>query len=367
MKFKAAHAKAEGWAGVSKACVDQLGTLDGDFNLGFLYVTDGLAPDLSSILTFVRETTQIEDWVGAAGYGVFGGGQEYTDVPAMAILVAAMPSEDFRVFEANDGFDEFRVDHSHWIERAAPPCAIVHGDSRNGDIGGIIAGMAEESSAFLIGGLASMEASESLIAGKVTGGGLSGVMLSSRVPVATGLTQGCVPIGPVHSITDVRNNVLISLDERKALDVLVEDLGPGRDIRTIGGLVHVALPISGSDTGDYLVRNLTGIDVERGLVAIGEIPRPGDQVMFCARDRESARKDMGRMLKDLHARAGATPKGGIYFSCVARGPHLFGIDGVELGMIRDALGDFPLVGVFANGEISHDRLYSYTGVLALFL
>ncbi len=41
MKFKAAHAKAEGWAGVSKACVDQLGPLDGDFNLGFLYVTDG--------------------------------------------------------------------------------------------------------------------------------------------------------------------------------------------------------------------------------------------------------------------------------------------------------------------------------------
>ena len=29
--------------------------------------------------------------------------------------------------------------------------------------------------------------------------------------------------------------------------------------------------------------------------------------------------------------------------------------------------DFPLVGFFANGEISNHRLYSYTGVLALFL
>lgn len=367
MRFKAAHAKAEGWAGVSKACVDRLGPLDGDFNLGFLYVTDGLAPDLSSILTYVRETTHIEDWVGAAGYGVFGAGQEYTEVPAMAVLVAAMPSEDFRVFDAGDGFDEFRVDHRHWIERAQPPCAIVHGDSRNGDIGEVIAGMAEESSAFLVGGLASMDAAESQIAGKVTGGGISGVMLSSRVTVATGLTQGCVPIGPVHSITDVRQNVLIGLDDRPALDVLVEDLGPGRDVRTISGLVHVALPISGSDTGDYLVRNLIGIDVERGLVSIGEIPLLGDRVMFCARDRESARKDLSRMLEDLRERAGGTPKGGIYVSCVARGAHLFGVDGVELEMIRDVLGDFPLAGFYANGEISHDRLYSYTGVLALFL
>ena len=36
-------------------------------------------------------------------------------------------------------------------------------------------------------------------------------------------------------------------------------------------------------------------------------------------------------------------------------------------MIRDELGDFPLAGLFANGEISNDRLYGYTGVLALFL
>jgi small ligand-binding sensory domain FIST len=30
------------------------------------------------------------------------------------------------------------------------------------------------------------------------------------------------------------------------------------------------------------------------------------------------------------------------------------------------LGDFPLVGFYANGEISRDRLYRYTGVLTLF-
>jgi small ligand-binding sensory domain FIST len=45
---------------------------------------------------------------------------------------------------------------------------------------------------------------------------------------------------------------------------------------------------------------------------------------------------------------------------------MFGTPNSELGLISDALGDFPLVGFFANGEISHDRLYGYTGVLTLF-
>jgi small ligand-binding sensory domain FIST len=35
-------------------------------------------------------------------------------------------------------------------------------------------------------------------------------------------------------------------------------------------------------------------------------------------------------------------------------------------MIHEALGDFPLTGFFANGEIHHDTLYGYTGVLTLF-
>jgi small ligand-binding sensory domain FIST len=45
---------------------------------------------------------------------------------------------------------------------------------------------------------------------------------------------------------------------------------------------------------------------------------------------------------------------------------MFGRRGAEQALIRDALGDVPLVGFFCNGEISHDRLYGYTGVLAVF-
>ena len=66
-------------------------------------------------------------------------------------------------------------------------------------------------------------------------------------------------------------------------------------------------------------------------------------------------------------RAGDNPRGGVYFSCLGRGPNTFGEQSAELMRIRAALGDVPLVGFFCNGEISHDRLYAYTGVLSLFL
>lgn len=368
--FRAAHAEADGWAQASKACVDRLGALDEDFNLGFLYVNEALAPDLSSILTFVRETTRIEDWVGAVGYGVCASGREFFGPPAMAVLVAALPSDSFHVFPSvTESLEAFHVDHGDWVKRSEPVFAIVHGDSQDGRVAEIVARLAEETPAFLVGGLASMAGARNVVAGKATGGGVSGVMFSSRVAVATGLSQGCTPLGPVHAITEARGNVLIGLDGRRALEVFMEDIGEeiAEDLGRVAGYIHAGLPVRGSDTGDYLVRNLIGIDPDKGWLAIGDTVEPGGRVMFCARDRDSAIKDLRRMVEQIKTRAGGTPKGGVYVSCVARGPNLFGADSEELRMIRDELGDFPLAGFYANGEISNNRLYGYTGVLTLFL
>jgi small ligand-binding sensory domain FIST len=91
------------------------------------------------------------------------------------------------------------------------------------------------------------------------------------------------------------------------------------------------------------------------------------QLLFCRRDRQTAREDMTRMLKSIKQGLYGQPRGGLYFSCLGRGPGLFGEEHGELAMVREALGDFPLVGFFCNGEISHNRLYGYTGVLTLFV
>ena len=89
--------------------------------------------------------------------------------------------------------------------------------------------------------------------------------------------------------------------------------------------------------------------------------------MFVRRDEQAAREDMQHMLTQLRRRTAAAPKGGIFISCVGRGPAMFTPANRELEMIKKELGDFPLVGFSANGEICNNRLYGYTGVLALFL
>jgi small ligand-binding sensory domain FIST len=150
--------------------------------------------------------------------------------------------------------------------------------------------------------------------------------------------------------------------------VFREDIGPqlAQDLRRVGGIIFAGLPVTGSDTGDYLVRNLMAIDPGQGWIVLGAEVSPGDPIVFCRRDPDSAKQDLARMVKQLAGRLKGPPKAGVYVSCVARGASLFGEEGVEATVIHEILGDFPLVGFFANGEISRDRLYGHTGILTLF-
>lgn len=370
--FRAAHATAPAWRDAAAAILVELGDLTPRHKLGFLYVTDAFADALNDIVVFMRQTTGVRQWVGTVGLGVVGMGKEYFDEPAMSVLVAPIDDEAFRLFtDAEGDIDAVREANKDWLAKADTPLAVVHADPRIEDVAGRIEEFASATNGFLAGGLTASRGRFAQIAGEVDEGVVSGVMLSlHHVPVQLGLTQGCSPIGPTRTITGAEENILFTIDNRPALDVLKEDIGEvlARDLRRIGGYIFAALPVPGSDTADYLVRNLTGIDQESGAVAIGDLVETGDPIMFCRRDPDTAVEDLKRMLGDLKRRAGGNPiKGGLYFSCVARGPNQFGPDSAELGMIRDALGEFPLAGLFANGEISNDRLYGYTGVLALFL
>ena len=174
-----------------------------------------------------------------------------------------------------------------WIETVAPTLALVHGDPRCPDLLRATADAAAASGAFLVGGLMSHNTPQPLLAGQIGTGrdnagsfgaaGLSGLLLTSEVAVATGLTQGCMPIGPVRRIDEARDNVVMTIDGRPALTVFYEDIGPelARDPRRLGGVVFVGLPVPGSDTGDYLVRNLMAIDPRSGWIAIAAAGRAG--------------------------------------------------------------------------------------------
>ena len=156
-----------------------------------------------------------------------------------------------------------------------------------------------------------------------------------------------------------------------ALDLVIERFDPGPE-----SLGEVEARIVGREVADVVVLPRTAIrnanqvlivDEENRLLAIGEWVERGDAIMFCRRDAAAAEQDMHRMLDEISAALDGPPRGGIYYTCLARGPNLLGTDSEELKLIADRLGDFPLVGFFGNGEISHDRLYAYTGVLTLFV
>ena len=137
------------------------------------------------------------------------------------------------------------------------------------------------------------------------------------------------------------------------------------------------------------MRHLIGLDPGRRGVAIGDVAELGTPLAFCARNVEAARRDLMRICAEVReevepetlplatalalrdASAGdALPASGIagaiYVSCAGRGGAHFGAPSAELAIVRHALGDVPLVGFFAGGEIARASLYGYTGVLTVF-
>jgi len=372
--FKAAFAAGDAETLGSRLAM-QLGR-DDAATLGIVYVSEPAAAALRGLVDELTEATGIANWVGGVGLGVCAMGEEAYEQPAAAVLTAAVPPDAFRIFASTgDPGADLPRHHGKWIEAMQPLLALVHADPRCPDLLRATVDAGSASGAFLVGGLVSHRTGATLVA-KTAGsndsglgsGGMAGLMLAPQVGVATALSQGCVPIGPTHRIDQARDNLVIEIDGKPALSVFQDDLGPelSQNLRRLGGVIFAGLPIAGSDTADYLVRNIIGIDPQNGCILLGAEVSPGDPILFCRRDPNSAIEDLSRMVKQLAGRLSGPPKAGVYVSCVARGVSLFGETGVEAAVIRGTLGEFPLVGFFANGEISRDRLYGHTGILTLF-
>jgi len=402
---RAVQAVGEDWSAAARALADALGRA-GDADtlgragdgaaLGFLYATDTLADDLGSVVTFLRQRTGIEHWIGGTGIGIFSGrapatDREYFEAPALVALVVSFAGAEGDAEGAPGEAGAFSV-FTLGLDGVAAPAlpadalpadtmtAFIHADPMNEDTPDAIAQLAAAGPGFLIGGLTSARDRNVQIADGIAEAVLSGVAFAPGVQLATGLTQGCVPVGKAHRVSEVDGNILQGLDGVSALDALKADLGEefagdvdndmDNDMENVAGLVHMGIPVPGSDTGDFTVRALAGIDPSRGWLLIGEAVEVGDSIFFVRRDGRSAEIDMIHMLENLKHRtldAGQKIKGAVYISCIARGPAMFDEPGREMALIRDVLGDFPLAGFYASGEISASRLYGYTGVLTLFV
>lgn len=379
-------------------------------SLGLVYFTDhyvGAAQDILDQLS--AELPEVVDWTGTVGIGIAANNVEYFDEPALAVMLCELPVDQYRVFSGVSplprGFDA--------------QSALVHADPSTPDLAELIAELADRTtSGYLFGGVASSRARTVQVAwsgagnlrgqghaGGVFQGGFSGVAFGPGVRLVSRVTQGCFPIGRQRRITACDGHVILEIDGMPALDTLLAELGVSLD-RPREALEAVRATLAGitseaakgmTPTGfgeDTIVRHIIGLDPARRGVAIAERLDVDQMVAFCRRDVQAARADLMRVCAEvrdelepmemslsaaMELTAGELPRastghephdrpirGAIYVSCTGRGGPHFGAPSAELQIVRRALGDVPLIGFFANGEIAHHRLYGYTGVLTVF-
>jgi small ligand-binding sensory domain FIST len=413
-RFAHGHATHPDWRmalALAAAQVDaQLGSAShgaaaaGPPTLGWLYFTDHCAPHAVALLADVQRRWPGVAWVGGVGVGVAASGVEYFDEPALVLMLAALPAAQFRVFSGARPLGDFAAHTAH-----------VHADPSTADLAELIGDMSDRTATgYLFGGLASARTDTLHIAGEVLRGGLSGVAFTRAVALVSRVTQGCQPVGPQRRISEVDRNVVTALDGEPALDCLLRDLGVSgtepRDAlprlrQTLVGLSdprdttpHRAAdgprdPAShrGAFGPDVRVRHLVGLDPARRGIAIADHAEVGMQLAFCARDQQAARRDLVRICSEIrdevepeslplaaaialkNADASETASnvshgiaGAVYVTCAGRGGPHFGAPSAELQIVQRALGDVPLVGFFASGEIARHHLYGYTGVLTVF-
>ena len=362
----------------------------GPLTLGLVYFTDAYAPQARPLLAALRERWPGLAWVGSVGVGVAAGGVEYFDEPALVLMLCDLAPGRFELFSGTQR-----------LRRIDAFSALVHADPATTELGELLAKLSDRTaSGYLFGGLSSSRTGTVHIADGVWEGGLSGVAFSAEVPLVSRVTQGCQPVGPVRRITACERNIVVALDDEPALPCLLRDLGLDRldDPRqalpqlraTLVGLSDAQdapLGRGGQFGADVRVRHLIGLDPGRRAVAVAEMVEPGMRLAFCQRDVQAARRDLVRICSEIRDEVETTPsearaplaagdrgeppagppmRGAVYVSCAGRGGAHFGGPSAELKIVQHALGDVPLVGFFAGGEIARHHLYGYTGVLTVF-
>ncbi|HSP95747.1 MAG TPA: FIST N-terminal domain-containing protein [Candidatus Dormibacteraeota bacterium] len=325
--------------------------------------------------------------LGCSGGGVIGGGREIEQRPGVSLTAAYLPGVTITpLYLANDRLPAPDADPSTWSSRlavdpAGAPQFVLLSDPFTFDAESLIRGLDRAyPDTTTVGGIASggREAgSNALFLGeRVHRGGMVGLALGGNVQVDTIVAQGCRPIGEPMFVTACERNVIRALDGRPPLAVLQElhDKLQPRDRQLARHSLFLGIVMKEDrqqyGQGDFLIRNLIGIDQSSGALAIGALIDANAIVQFHLRDADTSAQDLEALLKRHRAADAAPPAGSLLFSCLGRGQFLYGRVDHDTDLFRRYLGDVPLGGFFCNGEIGpvHGAtfLHGYTSAFALF-
>jgi small ligand-binding sensory domain FIST len=382
--------------------------LVGSADLGLVFISSAYASDYSRLVPLILDQLSLPILIGCGGAGIIGmrseqGASEIEGSPALSLTVAHLPNVEIQPFylEAAE-FPDLDSSPDHWTElvKVAPeknPQFILLADpfsSRINDllegldfayagsvkIGGLVSGGMIEQQGGLFYHWAKQRRNTTLYRQ-----GTVGIALSGDIVVDTIVAQGCRPIGQAYQITEGERNIILEMsdtDQESAANPplnILRDLIPtlsdkDRELAQHSLFIGIARDEFKLQLrpGDFLIRNVLGVDPRHGAIAIGDRVRPGQRVQFHLRDADTSALDLALLLEAYQPdREDASPvSGALMFSCLGRGETLYDKPNFDSGLFHRYLQGIPLAGFFCNGEIGpvggRTFLHGYTSAFALF-
>jgi small ligand-binding sensory domain FIST len=306
--------------------------------------------------------------IGATVESALGGHRELQFGPGLSVLAATMPDATLT---------PVRFDHVDWSTLAKTPEELRRVMLKDQDSVEAVLLLADPFStpinallpAFhaalpgvpIVGGMASGARAPGdnrlLFNGQLLNQGALALAIGGQVNVACTVSQGCRPIGESYVITRSKRHIVFELGGHKATKVINNTIAQlsadDRELVSTHGLL-VGRVIdeykSRFGRGDFLIRNLAGFDEEKGYIAVHDPHvRTGQTIQFHLRDQATAAEDFSLLLEAQKLYGSGA--GALLFTCTGRGLNLFDEPDTDVKMVRDALGDLPLAGFFAAGEI----------------
>ena len=376
-RTRAALRGGDTWEEAAEAIIDELGG-QGPVDLAIVFA-DSLFGHHGPLSRRLQEGLQARHIIGCTGQSVIGSGVEAEDGAALSVLTLEMPEAEFTPIAVIPGVTT--EDDLAGLQSAGADTWLIFSDPFSINTDNLVRGLQGRlSDIVLLGGMASAHnrdvGTALFLDGRAyeEGAVLLGVKGLRVRPI---VAQGAEPLGRPLTITACDRNLVQAIGSRPALEVLKEVLGELDDAtrERVGYNLLVGLAMDEYQEehgrGDFLIRNIVGVDREAGAIAISAVPRVGQTFQFQFRDADAADDDLRAHLADARAAIdeGEVVLGSVLCACNGRGQGLFGTPHHDAAAVAEALGPIPTAGLFCNGEIGpvggSNYLHGFTASIAL--
>lgn len=367
-----------------QVAVDQaLHGVRSDSDVVFLFASYHHSERYPEIVGAIHERLGPRILLGCSGQAVITTGREIEGRPGITVMSLALPGADLTLKRVSQ---EDLDAETPLVERLLPPdevnAWVLLSDPFSINTETLVAALAEQYPGTpILGGMASAfpggRSAYVFEGGALAPGGALLLAVGGGWTIHPVVSQGAAPIGESWTITEAERNIVLGIGGRPALDVLMETL---RDLPTEvqeragrNLLAGVAMDEYADDLarGDFLIRNLLGVDRERGAIAINDYVRVGQTLQFQLRDAEAATEELNALLDQAREAMAGEAAGGLLCACNGRGQGMFGEPDHDAAAVADRLGPVPVAGLFCNGEIGPvggtPFVHGFTASLALFV